>query len=136
MGEYANRFNDMISLANPINSVMATLRTPEIQQISVKGPAEVQFEIIKEYVTDFQSSLDKEHDVGLLLTNFGQAILMEVTQIGFEGNFLMVFHGFVNGREATLIQNVNQLNFMLTTVERNPEKPKREIGFTANWAGQ
>lgn len=98
--------------------------------------SDTQFEIIKKYVLDFQKSLDQEHDIGLLLTNFGQTMLMEVTHIGFEKSVLMVFRGFVNGREATLIQHISQLNFLLTSVPKEPEKPKREIGFTANRAEQ
>ena len=57
---------------------------------------------------------------------------MQVTQVSYEDPVLMVFKGFVNGREATLIQHINQLNFMLTSVEKEPDRPKRQIGFTAN----
>lgn len=98
--------------------------------------SDIQFEIIKRYVLDFQASLDKEHDVGLILTHFGSSILMEVTAIGYEKSVLMVFTGLVNGRKATLIQHINQLNFLLTSVPKDPELPKRKIGFTANWAAE
>lgn len=98
--------------------------------------SDTQFEIIKRYVQDFQRSLDQDHDVGLLLTNFGQATLMEVTQIGYEKSVLMVFRGYVNGTMATLIQHISQLNFLLMAVPKAPDQPKRKIGFTANWAGQ
>lgn len=98
--------------------------------------SDTQFEIIKKYVLDFQSQLDGEHDVGVLLTNFGSTVLMEVTEIGYEKSVLMVFKGFVDGRKATLIQHINQLNFMLTTVPKPTEKPHRTIGFTANWGEQ
>lgn len=98
--------------------------------------SDTQFEIIRKYVLNFQASLDQEHDVGLLLTNFGHSILMEVTQISYEKSVLMVFHGFVNGRESTLIQHISQLNFLLTSVPKDPQKPKRKIGFIANWAEQ
>lgn len=81
--------------------------------------SDTQFEIIKRYVEEFEASLDKEHEVGLLLTNFGQSVLMNVTQIGFEKSVLMVFKGFVNGQEATLIQHINQINFMLTNIVQN-----------------
>ena len=40
-----------------------------------------------------------------------------------------VFKGFVDGKESTLIQHMNQLNFLLTSVEKEPERPKRRIGF-------
>ena len=91
--------------------------------------ANEQFSIIKRYVQDFESSLDAEHEVGISLTNFGQSVLMQVTQIAYEDPVLMIFKGYVNGREATLIQHVNQLNFMLTTVDKEPDRPKRQIGF-------
>ena len=74
--------------------------------------------------------------MGLLLTSFGQSVLMEVTEIGYEDPVLMVFRGYVNGYMSTLIQHINQLNFLLTSVPKEPDKPKREIGFTANWAAQ
>ena len=46
-----------------------------------------------------------------------------------ENPVLMVFKGFVNGKEATLLQHINQLNFLLTSVDKAPEKPKIKIGF-------
>lgn len=91
--------------------------------------SDTQFEIIKRYVEDFEASLDAEHEVGMLLTNFGQSVLMSVTQIGFEKSVLMVFKGYVNGQESTLIQHINQLSFLLTKVPIQEERPKRKIGF-------
>lgn len=92
--------------------------------------SDTQFEIIRKYVLEFQKSLDTEHDIGLLLTNFGSSILMEVNYIGYEESVLMIFKGLVNGVESTLIQHVSQLNFLLTTVPKSPDKPKRKIGFS------
>lgn len=94
--------------------------------------SDTQFEIICRYVQAFQDSLDPEHDVGLLLTNFGRATLMEVTEIGYEEPVLLVFRGFVDKNPATLIQHVSQLNFLLTAVPKDPEKPRRVIGFRAD----
>lgn len=92
--------------------------------------SDTQFEIIKDYIENFEASLDDEHEVGLMLTNFGQSILMQVTDVWYEKSVLMVFKGIVNGNPATLIQHINQLNFLLTSVPRSePEKPKRKIGF-------
>lgn len=92
--------------------------------------SDTQFEIIKEYIEEFEASLDDEHEVGLMLTNFGQSVLMQVTDISYEKSVLMVFKGIVNGNPATLIQHINQLSFLLTKVRRaEPEKPKRKIGF-------
>ena len=91
-----------------------------------------QFEIIRRYIMDFQRSLDSSHDIGLMLTNFGQSVLMEVTEIGFERPVLMVFRGFVNGQMSVLIQHVSQINFLLATVPNPIEEPKRKIGFTVS----
>lgn len=92
--------------------------------------SDTQVELIKKYVLEYQASLDPDRDVALLLTHFGNSILMEVTHIGYEESVLIVFKGYVNGRESTLIQHVSQLNFLLTSVEKAPELPKRQIGFT------
>ena len=108
-----------------------------IAAINVDAPtrhmwADEQFEILKRYVQEFEQSLDDEHVVGIMMTNFGQSVLMQVLQITYEYPVLMVFKGVVNGREATLIQHINQLNFMLTTIEKEPDSPKQRIGFDAN----
>lgn len=94
--------------------------------------ADTQFEIIRRYILDFQTSLDSDHDVGIMLTNFGNSVLMQVTSVGYEKSVLMVFRGYVDGREATLIQHVSQLNFLLTAVPKEPNMPKRQIGFTVD----
>lgn len=114
------------------DSFLASINVPQIEVPD--SPlhhvwAEDQFEILKKYISEFEKSLDDEHEVGVLLTNFGQSILMSVTQIGYEKSVLMIFKGYVNGKEATLIQHINQLNFLLTTVDKEPDRPKRRIGF-------
>ena len=94
--------------------------------------ADEQFEVLKRYIQEFERSLDSEHEVGIMMTNFGQSVIMHVMQVAYEYPVLMVFKGHVKGREATLIQHVNQLNFMLTTIDKEPDRPKREIGFITN----
>ena len=111
-------------------------KMPEIPEINFDTPAQhmwadEQFEILKRYIQEFEHSLDSEHEVGIMMTNFGQSVLMQVIQVSYEDPVLMVFKGFVNGREATLIQHINQLNFMLTSVEKEPDRPKRKIGFAS-----
>ena len=106
------------------------------EEIQIDSPvqhmwADQQFEILKRYIQEFEESLDDEHEVGILMTNFGQSVLMNVTSIAYEEPVLMVFKGYVESREATLIQHINQLNFMLTTVEVKPDRPKQKIGFVA-----
>lgn len=92
--------------------------------------ADTQFDILQRLITEFESSLDPDHEVGLQLTNFSQSITMQVTDISYEEPVLMVFKGYVNGIMSTLIQHVNQLNFLLTAVPKEPDRPKRKIGFS------
>lgn len=91
--------------------------------------SDTQFEILREYIEEYESTLDTEHEVGLLLTNFGQSTLMQVCEISYEESVLLIFKGYVNGKYSTLIQHVSQLNFLITSVEKEPNRPKRKIGF-------
>ena len=114
------------------DSIMPKINVPQIELPDLPIHhmwADTQFEILEKYITEFEASLDDEHEVGVMLTNFGQTVLMSVTSITYENSVLMIFKGFVNGREATLIQHINQLSFLLTTVKKEPDRPKRRIGF-------
>lgn len=104
------------------------LQTTSLSPVN-KSFADTQFKILKFYIQEFEHSLDSEHEVGLLLTNFGQSILMQVTNISFEYPVLLIFQGFVNGHPSTLIQHVSQLNFLLQALPKPAEKEKRPIGF-------
>ena len=89
-----------------------------------------QYEIIKRHITAYENALDSEHEVGILLTNFGHSVLMQVIEISYEDDAVLIFKGMVNGKMSTLIQHMNQLNFLLTSTEKDPDRPKRKIGFT------
>lgn len=97
---------------------------------------------LMEWVQEFEDSLDDEHEVGLQLANFGNQIVVHVTDISYWNPRLIKFIGFVAKKEDTddgpqviqqpveLIQNVGQLNFLLMKVPRtDPTKPKHRIGF-------
>lgn len=94
--------------------------------------ASFQFEILQEYIEEFQNELDSEHEVGMLLTCFGKSILLRVENITYENPVLLIFKGYVEDEKATLIQNVNQLNFLLTSVKKKTNCPKQKIGFITN----
>jgi hypothetical protein len=91
--------------------------------------SDTQFEIIKQQIQQYEETLDEEHEVGVMLTNFGQSIVMQVTEISYEESVVLIFKGYVNGVMSTLIQHINQLSFLLTSVEKEPEREKRKIGF-------
>lgn len=55
---------------------------------------------------------------------------MQVTEIGYEKSVILVLNGYANGKPTTLIQNISQLIFFRISMDRKePEKPKRKIGF-------
>lgn len=91
--------------------------------------SDTQFQIIKKHIQKYEASLDPDHEVAVWLTNFGQRVLMVVTNITYEKSVLMVFHGYVDGVESTLIQHISQLNFLLTKVPKAEGREKRKIGF-------
>lgn len=90
-----------------------------------------QFAFLKKYIQEYEKALDSEHEVGIMMTNFGQAAIMQVVEITYEKPVLLIFKGYVNGKMSTLIQHMNQLNFLLTSLDKVDEKPKQRIGFVA-----
>lgn len=118
-------------LSSALSDASEIRRLADLKPVPVGTDSETQFEILKQYIEEFQNSLDSEHEVGMLLTNFGKNILLRVTYISYESPVLMIFKGFVNDKESTLVQHVDQLNFLLTSVEKEPNRPKRKIGFAA-----
>lgn len=94
--------------------------------------ADWQYEKICEQIKEFQDNLDNEHEVALMLTNFGKSIILNVTSLGFQNPCLIYYYGTVGENECQLIQHISQINFLLMAVPKaDPEKPARrvKIGF-------
>lgn len=103
---------------------------PEIATVRNYNLADYTYEVIMEQIKDFEDALDDDQEVALKLTSFGQSITMAVTGIGYANPSTLFFYGLVGDQEATLIQHVSQLNFLLLAVKKtDPEKPARRIGF-------
>ena len=106
--------------------------TNRIPDVAIRNTtfADYQYEIICDYIKEFQDSLDDDHEVAIQLTSFGQSILLNVTKIGYSNPCLLHFDGFVEGKKAHLIQHVSQINFLILSARKeNPTKPPRRIGF-------
>ena len=113
-------------------SIMPKIDFPDIEAIDPDKykRADYQFKLIKEAMRDFENALDDDHEVGIKLASFGQSILLSVTEIGYANPYTLYFHGFVDDKPATLIQHMNQLNFLLLSVPKSqPGEPPRRIGF-------
>lgn len=93
--------------------------------------ARATFEKIMGQIEGFEEAIDDDKEIAVVLASFGATILLTVTGIGYEYPDLIYFYGFTeDGKPAQLIQHVNQLNFLLTAVDKSdPESPPRRIGF-------
>ena len=91
------------------------------------------YEKLKEQIREFESQLDDNTEVSLLLASFGASVAISVREISYQNPYLIYFKGYVNGKPAQLIQHINELNFLMTTVpKRNPSKPANRIGFISD----
>ena len=109
---------------------ISQIKLPNIEPLPLAySYSDTQFEILTRHIKEFESKLDSEHEVGLLLTNFGQTVTMQVTEISYEKSVLMIFKGYVDDKMSTLIQHINQLNFLLTSLDKSDDHPKKPIGF-------
>ena len=92
--------------------------------------ADWKYEKIMEEIAEYEAKLDNDHEIALRLASFGSSTVMVVTSVGYQNPDMLYFYGFVNGKDAQLIQHVSQLNFLITSVEREDKtKPARRIGF-------
>ncbi len=123
--------DNFIASARPFESLKSKLETYNTYDLTRDyHSADRQYEILCEYIKEFQDELDNDHEVCIQLASFGQSILMQVTDIGYANPSLITFDGYVNGQHCQLIQHVNQLSFLLmSSPKAEPEKPPRRIGF-------
>lgn len=92
--------------------------------------ASTKYEHLIQEISEFESSLDEDSEIVLQLASFGTNITMNVTDLGFQNPDILLFYGYVNGKKSELIQHISQLNFMLSSAEKNDKsKPPRRIGF-------
>lgn len=82
-------------------------------------------------ISNFDTSLDNEHEVGIRLVNFGQAVVFHLERIGYSNPSLITFCGTTDsGEPVELIQHVSQISILLMKLpRREPEKPKQPFGF-------
>ena len=117
---------DLNSLKASLSATNALLKS----ELGDKTTASYQFKWLKKTIIEFMNSLDDEHEIGLVLTSFGNSVTMIVDEINYIDPVLIVFKGFVGGEYSTLMQHVTQLNVLIKPIpKQDPEKPPRKIGF-------
>ena len=111
--------------AHPVLPEVPKIEIPDIRDFSM---ADYAYEVIMEQIKEFELSLDDEHETAVKLASFGQDLTMSVTDIGYANPSTLVFYGYVGEHEATLVQHMSQLNFLLLAVPKaDPSKPPKRI---------
>lgn len=130
-------------IRNPLNDIVKGVVTPampELSNIQIPTDHNLASEFHKrlvEWINDFDKSLDQDHEVGVRLVNFGQAVTFHLRDVGYWNPSLISFSGYTEqGEPVELIQHVSQISILLLKVKRqDPSEPKRPICF-ANWDEQ
>jgi len=110
---------------------LSKLPIPHIHNLSDHNLAAQLSRQLLDYVYDFDSALDQEHEVAMKLVNFGQAITVRVNAIGYSNPSLISFFGTLEDESPVhLVQHVSQINFLMVAAKRKDQQtPKRPIGF-------
>lgn len=112
-----------------VEDIRRAADAPETVTIDSR-PAYRQYEVLMGRIKAFESSLDKDQEVGMKLADFGRSITLAVTSIEYADPQLLIFHGITADGPATLIQSISKLNFLLQALPKtDPEKPAIVIGF-------
>lgn len=133
-------------ILNPVEmGLERTLKTPSVSDFSPSRPpmpppvspindahlASDFCERLKQWTQNFESTLDEEHEVGLRLVSFGEAVSFHLDDIGYWNPFLISFSGVdEHGRPVQLIQHVSQISVLLMKVPRRTDQ-KRKVGFAS-----
>ena len=109
---------------------MPELRNP-LNKIAEGNLASAFYDCLAERISEFESSLDEAHEVGLWLVNFGQTVILHLSDMDYWNPSLIVFKGVMDdGSSVELIQHVSQISVLLMKSPRkDPSKPKQRIGF-------
>lgn len=129
----ADFLNKMDEVNRKLQMASLEIQEPEFDPSPIRDyrMADYVYEVIMDRIKEFEDELDDEHEIALKLASFGQSITLAVTDIGYSNPTTLVFYGYVGTQKATLVQNMNQLNFLLLAVKKaDPEKPPRRIGFS------
>ena len=103
---------------------------PELElPLSQTNPAAWTYERLGEYIKDFESELDADHEIGARLVSFGQSVTFHIQNVGYYGPDIISFDGIdSNGQKVQLIQHMSQLSVLLVAMTKLEDEPKR-IGF-------
>lgn len=124
-------FREQQKIMNPpeIRAMMEAQSASKQKPLYAMGEAEAFCKVLEDQMIDFQNTLNSEQDLGLQLTNYGKEIQISVTDIGYIGQNLICYTGFIDDNKCRLIQHTSQVNFLLIAVPKPSSRPATRIGF-------
>jgi hypothetical protein len=83
------------------------------------------------WIGRFEEGLDEEHEVGVRLVSFGQAVQFSLLSMSYHNPSLIGFSGRTDdGTPVELVQHVSQISVLLVAAPRaDVSVPRRPIGF-------
>ena len=104
---------------------------PAAVRIAENNYASEFYRKIIEMINDFEASLYHDEEVGVRLVSFGQNVQFHIEHLSYYNPNLIAFIGRLpNGSKVKLIQNVDQISFLLMALPKlNEDAPVRRIGF-------
>jgi len=111
-----------------------SLEIQKLVALSQANYASQFYEHLANWIIDFDSKLDNEHEVGVRLVNFGQTVVFSLEDMRYCDPSLISFIGHTQeGQPVELIQHINQISILLMKLPRQyPAEPKKPIGFRSN----
>lgn len=122
------------SVAGEQARLAARVSMPELPKITNPNLASEFYDRLVKWISDFDHSLDADHEVGVRLVSFGQSFTFHLEDMGYWNPSLISFRGHTEqGEPVDLIQHVSQISILLMKMRRpDPSQPKRPFGFTAS----
>lgn len=117
------------------SDLLAQIEHPSIRLAKANYASEFHRRLI-DWINKFNAELDADHEVGVRLVSFGQAVTFHLDDVGFSNPSLITFSGKTeDGDPVELIQHVSQISVLLVRLRRkDPTSPKRRIGFHGDQA--
>lgn len=94
------------------------------------GFAWTMFEALRVQIQAFEAKLKDGEEVGVMLANFGQSVVLRVRSITFQHPHLIVMVGETDGgRRRELLQHVSQVSLLLEAIPMDGTSKRKPIGF-------
>lgn len=126
-------------LESDAEALLGAAPAPQLpEQAPQSGPAAYAYQRIVQYIRNFESQLDANHEIAMGFAGSDAGVL-KIEGLGYYDPDLITFYGRdEDGNKTQLIQHIAQLSVLLRAVPKaRPAEPPSRIGFhlTAGWTG-